>query len=71
MNWRRIQLDRLANVEVLTGLRLDADAVRAYGAELVVLATGARWAGDGLDAVGHAPVPGADCAWQRRRSWMP
>jgi dimethylamine/trimethylamine dehydrogenase len=60
VNWRRIQLDRLRNVEVLTGLRLDAQGVREYGAELVVLATGAHWASDGLSAVTHAPIPGAD-----------
>jgi dimethylamine/trimethylamine dehydrogenase len=60
VNWRRIQLDRLRNVEVLTGMLLDAEEVRAYGAELVVVATGARWASDGLTAWTHAPVPGAD-----------
>jgi dimethylamine/trimethylamine dehydrogenase len=62
VNWRRIQLERLRNVEVLTGLRLDADGVREYGAEIVVLATGARWSGDGLDAATHEPVPGADAS---------
>ena len=40
LNWRRIQLEKLDNVEVLTGLELDADAVLTYGAELVVFATG-------------------------------
>ncbi|MFN8185931.1 MAG: hypothetical protein U0R69_02505 [Gaiellales bacterium] len=61
-SYRRIQLDKLRNVEVVTGLRLDAKGVREYGAELVVVATGARWAGDGLSGATHAPVPGADAS---------
>jgi dimethylamine/trimethylamine dehydrogenase len=62
VDYRRIQLDKLKNVEVLTGTRLDAQAVREYGAEIVVVATGARWATDGLSGATHAPVPGADAA---------
>ena len=60
VNWRRIQLEKLKNVEVLTGLELDADGVLTYGAELVVVASGAHWAGDGLNAATHEPIPGAD-----------
>jgi dimethylamine/trimethylamine dehydrogenase len=60
LNWRQVQLGKLRNVEVLTGVRLDAKGVREYGAELVVLATGARWASDGVNAATHAPIPGAD-----------
>jgi dimethylamine/trimethylamine dehydrogenase len=62
LNWRRVQLDRLRNVEVLTGLRLAAGDVREYGAEIVVVAAGSRWASDGLNAFTHAPIPGADAA---------
>ncbi len=62
VNWRRIQIDRLRNVEVLTGMQLDAQGVREYGAELVVLATGAAWAVDGLNSVTHEPIPGADAS---------
>jgi dimethylamine/trimethylamine dehydrogenase len=60
LNWRAVQLQKLGNVEVITGTRLDADAVREYGAELVVVATGARWAGDGINFSTHEPIPGAD-----------
>jgi dimethylamine/trimethylamine dehydrogenase len=60
LNWRAVQLQKLGNVEVITGTRLDADAVRGYGAEIVVVATGARWAGDGLNFLTHEPIPGAD-----------
>lgn len=60
LNWRRIQLERLRNVEVVTATALDARAVREYGAELVVLATGSRWAADGLNPFTRGPLPGAD-----------
>jgi len=60
VNWRRVQLDRLRNVEVLTGTRLDAKAVREYGAEIVICATGAHWAENGLNAITHQPISGAD-----------
>jgi dimethylamine/trimethylamine dehydrogenase len=60
LNWRAVQLQKLSNVELITGLRLDAQSAREYGAELVVVATGARWAADGINYVTHAPVPGAD-----------
>ena len=60
VNWRRVQLDRLKNVEVLTGTRLSTDDARAYGAELVLVATGSHWARDGLNAFTHEPIPGAD-----------
>lgn len=62
LNWRQIQLTKLKNVEVLTGLRLDATAVHEYGAEIVICATGAHWAADGLNAVTHAPIAGADAS---------
>jgi len=62
VNYRRIQLGKLRNVEVVLGARLDADAVLTYGADLVVVATGAHWASDGLSGTTHAPIPGADAA---------
>ena len=62
VNYRRIQLGKLDNVEVITKTRLDADAVREYGAELVVIATGSQWATDGLQGITNEPIPGADAA---------
>ena len=59
VNWRSIQLDRLANVEVIRNVRLDATAVLEYGAELVVLATGSHWARDGLSPATHESIRGA------------
>jgi dimethylamine/trimethylamine dehydrogenase len=43
VNYRTIQLDKLANVEAILGTRLDAGDVLDYGADAVVLATGSRW----------------------------
>ena len=60
VNYRQIQLDKLSNVEVILGSRLDADAVFAYGAEIVVVATGARWRADGMNGPTKAPIPGSD-----------
>jgi dimethylamine/trimethylamine dehydrogenase len=58
-DYRRIQLDKLRNVETIRKTRLTAQDVLEYGAELVVLATGSQWAADGLNPVTHAPIPGA------------
>jgi dimethylamine/trimethylamine dehydrogenase len=60
LNWRAVQLQKLGNVEVITGTRLDVRGIREYGAEIVVVATGAHWAGDGVNFLTHAPIPGAD-----------
>jgi dimethylamine/trimethylamine dehydrogenase len=60
VEWRRVELAKLANVEVITGSALDAREVREYGASIVVVATGAHWAPDGLNHVTHAPIPGAE-----------
>jgi dimethylamine/trimethylamine dehydrogenase len=62
VNWRRIQLEKLRNVEVILGEQLDAEGARTYGAEIVVVATGAHWAGDGRTHLTHDPIPGADAA---------
>ena len=59
VDWRKSRLAALGNVESITGVRLEAEAVREYGAEIVVLATGAHWVADGLNHLTHAPIPGA------------
>ncbi|HEY3946840.1 MAG TPA: FAD-dependent oxidoreductase [Solirubrobacteraceae bacterium] len=66
VNWRVIQIAKLRNVELICRAELDAAAVREYGAEIVILATGARWAHDGLSAASHAPIAGADA----RSAWV-
>lgn len=59
IDYRRIQLDKLKNVELILNTELDAVAAAEYGAEIVVVATGSAWSRDGLNAFTHAPIPGA------------
>ncbi|HEV2951263.1 MAG TPA: FAD-dependent oxidoreductase [Actinomycetota bacterium] len=56
---RKVMLSKLRNVEVVTGRRLSAEDVRDYGAQLVVVATGSRWSGEGLQSSTHEPIWGA------------
>ncbi len=61
--YREGQLQRMANVKVLRGLGdVRAEDVLAYGAPRVVVATGARWVGDGVSGLGPDPIPGIDAA---------
>ncbi|HLG07263.1 MAG TPA: NAD(P)-binding protein [Gaiellaceae bacterium] len=62
VNYRKIQIDKLANVEVVLKTRLGADDVVEYGADIVIVAIGARWCGDGTNGFTHRPLPGADAA---------
>ncbi|MFZ0324858.1 MAG: NAD(P)-binding protein [Actinomycetes bacterium] len=61
-DYRAIQLGKLTNVEVITGRRLDVDDVLSYGAQIVVVATGSHWRGDGVQPHDHQPVDGAESA---------
>src|SRR5207248_7803939 len=54
------QMDRLDNVSLGLGTRLSAADVLDYGAQIVVVATGSHWAGDGISGVTRLPIPGAD-----------
>jgi dimethylamine/trimethylamine dehydrogenase len=62
IDYRRVQLDRLTNVSLGMGARMTAADVLDYGAQIVIVASGARWAGDGLSGVTRGPIPGADAA---------
>jgi dimethylamine/trimethylamine dehydrogenase len=62
VNYRKIQIDKLKNVEFLSGTRLDAEGILKYGAEIVVIATGAGWATNGLNGTTSEPIPGADAS---------
>jgi dimethylamine/trimethylamine dehydrogenase len=66
VNYRKIQIDKLKNVEFVPKTTLDAEGVKSYGAEIVVIATGGYWATDGLNGCTHDTVPGADASvpWQ-------
>jgi dimethylamine/trimethylamine dehydrogenase len=60
IDWRMIQLARLTGVQVITGRRLAAADILDYGADLVVIATGSAWRGDGVQPGYPDPMPGAD-----------
>ena len=59
---RRVLLSKLRNVEVVTGRRLSAEDVRDYGAQLVIVATGSHWSGEGLQSATHEPIDGASAS---------
>jgi dimethylamine/trimethylamine dehydrogenase len=59
---RRVLLDGLPNVRVVARKRLDAAAALDYGADIVIVATGSRWSGDGNQAFTHQPIAGADAS---------
>jgi dimethylamine/trimethylamine dehydrogenase len=60
ITYRQIQLQKLENVEVILNTRLDAEAVFTYGAEIVVVATGAHWRADGMNGPTQQAIPGAE-----------
>src|SRR5262249_54567347 len=59
-DWRAVQLTGLPGVKVITGRRLTTADVLEYGADLVVIATGSGWRGDGVQPGYPDPMPGAD-----------
>jgi dimethylamine/trimethylamine dehydrogenase len=59
VSWRRTQLGRLRNIEFIPTTTLTKSEVLEYGAELVVVATGSRWAGDGFGPATHDSIDGA------------
>jgi dimethylamine/trimethylamine dehydrogenase len=65
-NYRQIQLEKLKNVEVHLNARLSAQDILEYGAEIVIIATGFRFASDGMNPSTHAPIEGVDTTldWQ-------
>jgi dimethylamine/trimethylamine dehydrogenase len=60
INYRKIQLDKLKNVEVHTRERLGDRDVLEYGADIVILATGSHWAKDGLNPATAEQIPGGN-----------
>ncbi|RLA53442.1 MAG: dimethylamine dehydrogenase [Gammaproteobacteria bacterium] len=61
ITYRQIQLDKMKNVETHLGVGfMTADDVLEYGADKIVIATGAKWRADGLGAEGHSEIEGAD-----------
>ena len=66
-DYREVQLAKLIKKNrdsqiALGGKRLSADDILKYGADKVVIATGAHWSADGTNALTHAAVPGLEGA---------
>lgn len=61
-DWRAIQLTQEKAVEVIVGKRLTANDIADYGADIVVIATGSRWAADGSQPGTDLIIRGADRA---------
>ncbi len=53
-DWRVHMLGKLPNAQLFPGSRMAVDDVRAFGADHVVLATGAHWRRDGVGVLGMA-----------------
>jgi dimethylamine/trimethylamine dehydrogenase len=63
ISYREAQLRKLKNVEIHLKVRpMTADDVLQYGADRVVIATGAHWSTAGVGAEVHRPISGADAA---------
>jgi dimethylamine/trimethylamine dehydrogenase len=62
IDYRRVQLDRLGNVSVGLDTQVGAAEILDYGAQIVIVATGAHWVGDGFSGVTRATIAGADAA---------
>jgi len=57
VDYRRGQIERLANVEVAYDSRLTAEEILAYEFDHVAIATGARWRADGVGRWHVKPLP--------------
>jgi len=61
--WRRVtdfrsyQISQMANVETYLDSRLTAEQVLDFGADHVLIATGARWCPSGVGRANTAPIP--------------
>jgi dimethylamine/trimethylamine dehydrogenase len=61
-DWRAVQLGKLPGVKVITGRRVSAPDALDYGADIVVIATGSSWRGDGVQPGRVDRISGADAA---------
>ena len=61
-DYRTEQLRKLPNVSLYLDSALDAETVLEFGCPRVVIATGARWRGDGVGRHWTTPVPAEDGA---------
>ncbi len=59
-DWRVGQIERMANVTIYRASRMTAPEVLEFGAEHVVIATGARWRRDGAGRANDRAVAGSN-----------
>ncbi len=57
-DYRLFQLQRMANVSLYAGSAMDAAMIAEFGADNVLLATGAPWRGDGAGRTRLSDIPG-------------
>ena len=57
-DYRLYQLQQMPNVNLYPGSELDAGGIAEFGADHVLLATGAPWRGDGAGRTRLTPIPG-------------
>jgi dimethylamine/trimethylamine dehydrogenase len=60
IDYRKVQLNKLDNVQHIPRTLLSAQAILDYGAEYVVMATGASWDTSGMEWPTHDLIAGAD-----------
>jgi dimethylamine/trimethylamine dehydrogenase len=66
-DYREVQINKLLKKNKESQLMLKqkpmtVDAALEYGAEKIVVATGSNWNADGVNALTHEPIPGADAS---------
>jgi dimethylamine/trimethylamine dehydrogenase len=59
-DWRLNQIGKLPNVEFYRESVVDEDQILEFGADRVLIATGAKWRRDGLGRWHETPIPGWD-----------
>lgn len=59
-DWRLTMIGKLSNVEYFLESEIDEDQILEYGADRVVIATGARWRSDGVGRRHDEPIAGWD-----------
>ena len=62
IDYRKIQLEKAKQVQLVPETALKLEDVLTYGAEIVVVATGSTWATNGINFSTHESIPGADAS---------
>lgn len=60
IDYRKMKLGIMKNIEVVTNTNLTTDDVLGYGAKIAIIATGSHWAKDGWNRIDRVPIKGAD-----------